>query len=95
MCGIAGVIDIRCSAESPSDRAIRMRQRIEHRGPDSEGVFAEGGIALAHTRLSILDLTDNGRQPMTSSDGRYTIVFNGEIYNFQSLRNDLKKRGVR
>ncbi len=73
-----------------------MRGRIRHRGPDDEGVWtaAHGCAGFAHTRLSILDLTSAGHQPMQSPDGRLTITFNGEIYNFRELRRSLEQRGA-
>ena len=68
-----------------------------HRGPDGEGCWSDGaaGVALGHVRLSIIDLSEAASQPMTSGDGRYVIVFNGEIYNYRSLRYDLEGQGVR
>ena len=73
-----------------------MRRRLRHRGPDDEGIWiaAHGCAGFAHTRLSILDLTSAGHQPMQSHDGRLTITFNGEIYNFQELRRSLERRGA-
>jgi asparagine synthase (glutamine-hydrolysing) len=73
-----------------------MRRGIRHRGPDDEGVWtaAHGQAGFAHTRLSILDLTSAGHQPMQSPDGRLTITFNGEIFNFQELRRALEQRGA-
>jgi asparagine synthase (glutamine-hydrolysing) len=70
-----------------------MGDTLQHRGPDDSGIWvdAPSGIALAHRRLSILDLSPGGHQPMLSGDGRYAIVFNGEIYNFQELRRELEK----
>ncbi len=70
-----------------------MADAIAHRGPDGQGVFATPGIGLAHVRLSIVGLAD-GQQPMTEASGRYTIAFNGEIFNYVELRNELKSRGV-
>jgi asparagine synthase (glutamine-hydrolysing) len=72
-----------------------MTDAIRHRGPNDEGVWvdAEAGIALGHRRLSILDLSQEGHQPMKSANGRYVLVFNGEIYNFQTLREQLAARG--
>jgi asparagine synthase (glutamine-hydrolysing) len=85
MCGIAGVIGDRRAAE-----LVRgMVQVQRHRGPDGEGIFTADGIALGHSRLAILDLTDGGRQPMTSPDGLWTIVLNGEIFNYLELRRQL------
>jgi asparagine synthase (glutamine-hydrolysing) len=72
-----------------------MQQRLVHRGPDGNGLIVEsnGLSGLAHTRLAVIDLSSDADQPMTSSDGRYTIVFNGEIYNFAKLRKELQSRG--
>ncbi len=66
-----------------------MNDCQRHRGPDGEGLWAAPGVALGHRRLSILDLSDAGRQPMSTPDGRYTIVFNGEVYNYRELRDEL------
>lgn len=73
-----------------------MIQQLVHRGPDQEGVWidAAAGIGLGHRRLSILDLSDSGRQPMVSGSGRYVIVFNGEVYNFAELRQQLASHGA-
>jgi asparagine synthase (glutamine-hydrolysing) len=68
---------------------------LHHRGPDGRGTCIHGTIALGHTRLAILDLSEAGAQPMRSADGRLVITFNGEIYNFAELRRDLEQRGVR
>lgn len=72
-----------------------MRVGIRHRGPDSDGVFTAPGLALFHTRLAILDLSENGHQPMLTPDGRYVLIFNGEIYNHAQLRAELKLLGFR
>jgi asparagine synthase (glutamine-hydrolysing) len=85
MCGIAGVIGDRRAA----DLVRGMIEVQHHRGPDGQGMFAGDGIALGHNRLAILDLTDAGAQPMTSADGRWTIVLNGEIFNYVELRREL------
>lgn len=85
MCGIAGVIGDRRASELV--RGMIEVQR--HRGPDGEGYFTGDDIALGHRRLSILDLSDRGAQPMTSADGRFTIVLNGEIFNYVELRREL------
>lgn len=66
-----------------------MNAALAHRGPDAEGVWTEGPVALGHRRLAIIDLSDAGRQPMASADGRYQMVFNGEIYNYRELRVEL------
>ena len=91
MCGIYGYI----SNTGKVDVALLKRQRdlLTHRGPNDAGVWAsqDGRVGLAHRRLSILDLTPAGHQPMLSNDGAIAIVFNGEIYNFQEIRDELKK----
>lgn len=98
MCGIAGVFA--ASASQPRDvlRAAidAMTATLRHRGPDDSGVWIDvaAGVALGHTRLAILDLSCNGRQPMVSASGRYYIVFNGEIYNFDALAKGLRAEKV-
>lgn len=66
---------------------VKMNAALSHRGPDAQGVFAEGQVALGHTRLSVIDLDASANQPMTDASGRYTLVFNGEIYNYKELRS--------
>jgi asparagine synthase (glutamine-hydrolysing) len=70
-----------------------MTDILAHRGPDGEGQYVSGSVGLGHRRLAIIDLSPLGRQPMSTPDGRYTLVFNGEIYNFQELRAELTARG--
>ncbi len=70
-----------------------MVARMAHRGPDGEGVYTDGPAGLGHRRLAIIDLTDAGREPMTTADGRYTLTYNGEIYNFEALRRELQAAG--
>jgi asparagine synthase (glutamine-hydrolysing) len=88
MCGIAGILRF---VDYKIERSIiqKMSNCLNHRGPDDEGIFCEGNIALGHRRLSIIDLSSAGHQPMFSEDGRYVIVFNGEIYNFQEIKAKL------
>lgn len=94
MCGIAGYFNTRGEPASPV--VIRaMTTVIAHRGPDGEGAFVEEGIALGHRRLAIIDLSPAGHQPMMSADLRYTISYNGELYNFQELRTELEALGCR
>ncbi len=100
MCGIAGTYDP--SGQSNGRDPGRVRQTltamgnlIAHRGPDSDGYLIDGAVALANRRLAIIDLSSAGRQPLFSEDGRIGIVYNGELYNFQSLRETLVKRGHR
>jgi asparagine synthase (glutamine-hydrolysing) len=86
MCGIAGV----AGKAGALELVRRMTGLLEHRGPDGEGYFTAPGIALGHRRLAILDLSPAGHQPMTSRDGRWTIVLNGEIFNYLELRAQLE-----
>jgi len=88
MCGISGIYGHKDS-DSTHERIRRMADQLKHRGPDARGVQVGDGIALAHRRLSIIDLRDEANQPMTDESGRYTIVFNGEIYNFRELKAQL------
>jgi asparagine synthase (glutamine-hydrolysing) len=93
MCGLVGIR--RFSGSPVAETEIeRMRERIRHRGPDDQGAYLCEGLGLGHVRLSILDLSGRASQPMVSRDGRYVIVFNGEIYNFASLREELHAMGV-
>ena len=88
MCGIAGYIG---ETKNPSECLAKMAQAINHRGPDSNGIWTDfKQIGLAHTRLSILDLSDAGHQPMHSVSGNYVLIFNGEIYNHKYLRSELE-----
>lgn len=95
MCGLAGFLRPGGLAQDAQDHARRMADQIASRGPDDVGVWIDGptGIALAHRRLSILDLSPAGHQPMVSSSGRYVIAYNGEVYNHQYLRNELASAG--
>ncbi len=93
MCGIAGIFNTR-GEPCPRKLLMAMHAAILHRGPDDSGCFADGEIGLAFQRLSILDLR-GGHQPMTSRDGRFTLVFNGEIYNHKELRGPLAGAGWR
>lgn len=92
MCGIAGIFHRDGRPASPV--ALKaMTELIAHRGPDGEGEYIDGAVALGHRRLSIIDLSDAARQPMTTRDGRYVITYNGEIYNFRELKAHLSARG--
>lgn len=93
MCGIAGFLGRYDSAPS-EDILARMGDSIFHRGPDAGGIYCDDDIALCHRRLSIIDLSAAGNQPMKSLDGRYLIVYNGEVYNFRELRAQLEKQGL-
>ena len=92
MCGIVGIFNL--NKNLVDEKLIKcMLDKISHRGPDSEGFFIKNNIALAHKRLSILDTSINGSQPMSSKTNKWTIVFNGCIYNFSELKEELKSKG--
>lgn len=93
MCGIAGIVSFTGKTE---ERLVRkMTDTLQHRGPDGEGIWSNGNaqVCLGHRRLSIIDLSESGKQPMHYSDGRYTITYNGEIYNYVELKSELQKSG--
>ncbi|OUS11275.1 asparagine synthetase B [Gammaproteobacteria bacterium 53_120_T64] len=92
MCGIAGILDTRGQQEIDRDLLGRMNQSQFHRGPDEGGLHFEPGLGLAHRRLSIIDLSA-GQQPMCNEDNSVYVVFNGEIYNFPTLRKELEAQG--
>ena len=97
MCGVAGFIDLK--RESPradlESRARKMAATLRHRGPDDSGVWVDetAGVAFGHQRLSIIDLSSAGRQPMPSASGRYILCYNGEVYNADELRAELESLG--
>jgi asparagine synthase (glutamine-hydrolysing) len=93
MCGISGYISLKNSLVD-SSLVKEMNRLQKHRGPDGEGIWAEGNVSLGHVRLSIIDLSENASQPMKSEDGRFIITYNGEIYNYRELRTDLIKNGI-
>lgn len=94
MCGIAGLINFDDRSVSPVILKM-MTDAIAHRGPDGEGQWVDRNIGLGHRRLAIIDLSPAGHQPMVSSDHRYVITYNGEIYNYRELRADLEAEGFR
>lgn len=96
MCGIAGIISQDGWSNELQGSLESMQAALRHRGPDDQGLWLNSArtVGLAHTRLSILDLTSGGHQPMISADGQIAITFNGEIYNFRELRTELERAGV-
>jgi len=94
MCGICGILNADRS-QAESEALVRtMAARLSHRGPDGEGFFSQQNCVLGHRRLAIIDL-DNGQQPMFSADGRFVLIFNGEIYNYLELKKSLEGQGCR
>ena len=91
MCGICGIVKSGAPVTEPEIRA--MREVLAHRGPDSAGQLVQGRVGLGHRRLSIIDLSQAGSQPMLNETGTISLVFNGEIYNFQDLQRYLEKKG--
>ena len=94
MSGIAGCLALAGGTRPDADWVLRAVRRMAHRGPDDEHVISDGRVALGARRLAVNDLSGAGRQPMRSADGRYVIVFNGEIYNYAELAHRLQARGV-
>lgn len=97
MCGIAGFLGLGNDPAQTQSDLNQMTECIAHRGPDDSGTWLDldVGVALGHRRLSIIDLSETGRQPMTSTSERFVITYNGEIYNFRVLREELRSRGYR
>ncbi|MBT3221594.1 MAG: asparagine synthase (glutamine-hydrolyzing), partial [Proteobacteria bacterium] len=93
MCGIAGIFSNRQLDPASVGLVKKMNALQQHRGPDDEGLFADRNCVLGHRRLAIIDLSRDGHQPFVSDDGRLTMVFNGEIYNYIELRDDLRRHG--
>lgn len=95
MCRISGIVNPSLPVDSLKTMVKEMCRILQHGGPDDEGIFAseELHLVLGHRRLSLIDLSDNGHQPMTFADGRFAITFNGEIYNYRELKSELKTSG--
>ena len=92
MCGIAGIFHLNGEAVSPG-LLRHMTEALSHRGPDGEGFLTDSFIGLGHRRLAILDLSPAGHQPMTTPDGKFTLTYNGEVYNFPELKTELERLG--
>ena len=94
MCGIAGMIDYQEDLRKQKENAEKMQKAILRRGPDQKGIYLTEHAALVHTRLAVID-PENGRQPMTCRENQeiYTIIYNGELYNTEEIRQELKKKG--
>ncbi|WP_395057509.1 asparagine synthase (glutamine-hydrolyzing) [Flavobacterium sp.] len=94
MCGINGIFHLN-NKSADKNQLVKMRDVLEHRGPDDAGVFIENNIGLGHRRLSIIDTSSAGHQPFYSENGRYIIVFNGEIYNYKDFYPELENKGLK
>src|SRR5712691_6921094 len=96
MCGVSGFLARATLPGSTAEARLRtMIAMLRHRGPDDEGVWTDGRAGLAHARLSIIDLSPAGHQPMASADEMVCITYNGEVYNFAEIRRDLDALGYR
>jgi asparagine synthase (glutamine-hydrolysing) len=93
MCGINGILHLQSQKKIDERVLTKMRDSLEHRGPDDKGLFIENNIGFGHRRLSILDVSIAGHQPFLSEDGRYVLVYNGEIYNYKEFYPELKSSG--
>ena len=95
MCSICGEVDFISPSDKKYDTVIKMNDVMKHRGPDDNDVFFDNKVCLGHNRLSVMDI-ENGHQPMSVVYGnkRYTIIYNGEIYNCDEIRKDINKRGI-
>ena len=93
MCGINGILNLQSQKKVEERVLTKMRDVLEHRGPDHKGLFIENNIGFGHRRLSILDISSDGHQPFISENGRFVMVFNGEIYNFKDFYSELKAKG--
>ncbi len=95
MCGIAGIFRHNAISQEDIDLVANLNHIQKHRGPDDEGIIADGSCVLGHRRLAIIDLSKDGHQPFVSDDQRFQLVYNGEIYNYIELREELKQVGWR
>jgi len=94
MCGITGIVSLNDNGKKSLCKINDAVSVLSKRGPDNNGIYINKNVALGHTRLSVIDISDAASQPFTDVSGRYTIVFNGEIYNYKELKNDLIKKGI-
>ncbi len=93
MCGINGILHLQSQRKVDERILIKMRDSLEHRGPDDQGLFLDNNVGFGHRRLSILDVSEAGHQPFLSENGRYSMVYNGEIYNYKEFYPELKSNG--
>ena len=95
MCGIVGVVAKSEDGKVFTERISSAAECLSKRGPDASGIFKHNNVALGHRRLSIIDITDAGAQPMSDASGRFTIIFNGEFFNFKEHRNFVLSKGIK
>jgi asparagine synthase (glutamine-hydrolysing) len=95
MCGIAGIASFTKSAKDFQQHLISASSCLRQRGPDNEGFYIDNDVALAHRRLSVIDTSTAASQPFTDASGRYTIIYNGEFFNFRQYRQQLESEGIR
>jgi asparagine synthase (glutamine-hydrolysing) len=95
MCGIAGKLYFNSSQAVFEEEIKKMTGELAHRGPDDSGTFINGNIGLGHKRLAIIDLSAAGHEPMSDNTNKIFLTFNGEVYNFQELRKNLEKDGIK
>ncbi|MBP6586892.1 MAG: asparagine synthase (glutamine-hydrolyzing) [Flavobacterium sp.] len=93
MCGINGILHLQSQKKVDERLLTKMRDTLKHRGPDDKGLFIENNLGLGHRRLSVLDVSEAGHQPFLSENGRYVMVYNGEIYNFKDFYPELRTNG--
>ena len=93
MCGIAGIVNLDDSHVHGKILKL-MAESISHRGPDGEGIYVDRNLGFAHKRLAIIDITEAGHQPMASKDNKIVLSYNGEIYNFIEIREELQKKAI-
>ena len=95
MCGICGIYDFKNSAEKWTQTLNKSNLLLKNRGPNNAGVFIEKNVGLSHTRLSVIDTSVSANQPLTDITGQYTIVFNGEFYDYQIHKKELELNGYK
>lgn len=93
MCGICGIVDYGREKDNKRRILVDMCSAMKHRGPDDEGIYINGEVGLGHRRLKIIDLSDAGHQPLSNEDGTLWLVFNGEVYNYKGLKEELENKG--
>ena len=93
MCGIAGIVSVKKDFKVENQWLRKMTNSLIHRGPDDNGIYISGRVGLGNRRLAIIDLSEAGHMPMSGAEGKVWITYNGEIYNFQELRDGLMAKG--